>query len=374
VRTDRATLASFVLMVALPGSAVTAYYTGLAADQYTATARFTVSELHARPMSLDDAAGAAQEGGALGSLAADAVSTFTHVTASYVESSAMITALSREIDVTGMFRVPEADFWARLPEDAPAEQVARYWRDRVGASIDGTSGIVTVELRAFRPEDALTLARGVIAESEALVNTLSERQKADALARAEAEASASEARLTETIAALSAFRDEARMLDPQQQATETVQMMSALTTERIRLESQLRVLSEMVDPQATRLQTLRTRLDKVREDLARLQDSLAADATADANIAATLGRFEELEIRRRFATRLYGMAQTRLIETQIDQARQSVFLNVFDPPRLPEQAQFPRRIAFPVLACTALFIGWSILALIWASVRDHRMG
>lgn len=364
-------IASFVLMVLLPLAAVATYYIGIAASQYVSSARFTVTELHARPLAIADADETADRIGR--ALSIEEISPYTHVTANYLTSKAALADLAPATDVVAMFQHREADFWARLPSGASAEDLHGYWSKRVRVSIDGPSSIVTLHVRAFRPEDAKQLADTLLLNAEALLNRLAVRQKRDALARARAEATESDRRLAEATAALVAFREDSGHLDPTQEASEVVGLLSALTAERIRLESRLRVLGEVMDADAPRARTLRTQLDRVVQDMASLRSDLASETVANDTLAESLGRFEALEIRRRFVGRLYGLAQTRLIEAEIDLARQTVFLNLFDPPQLPEEPTFPKRWGFTLLATMLLFAGWATLALIWASVADHRL-
>src|SRR5689334_24397098 len=51
----------------------------------------------------------------------------------------------------------------------------------VGLIFDVTNGTVTVNVRAFTPEDALSLAQAILSSSERLVNELSERARRDTL-------------------------------------------------------------------------------------------------------------------------------------------------------------------------------------------------
>ncbi len=370
-RVPWAAILSFFALVILPVSAIGTYYAREAADQFTARAQFTVRETSARPLRIAEADTAPDRIG--GGLAMSEVSPLTHVVASYLESPALLRDLSREIDVAALYRVPEADFWTRLPEDATAEARYEHWRDRLRVAVDGPSGIVTLELRAFRAEDARRLAARALFAAEALVNALSARQKREALARAEAEAEAAARRLAASLAELTAFRDSAGLLDPEREGAERLRLLSELAAERIRLEGELRVLGAVVDADAARARALEARLESVRAELAGLREGLAAEATADANIAAALARYEALEIRRRFAARLYGLAQTRRIDAEIDLARQTVFLNVFDPPQRPEESDHPKRFGFTLLAFLGLAAAWAVLALVWAAVADHRL-
>ncbi|MGF1502193.1 MAG: hypothetical protein ACFBSD_10285 [Paracoccaceae bacterium] len=366
-----AALVSFLLMVAVPGGAIGYYYSAIAADQYVSKARFVLHEIATRPLSL--AEGAAEPADLGTALSFARVSDLTHVAVSYARSPGLIAELEARLPLRRMFRRPEADQIARLGDDASAEDVTAYWRNRVTAAVDGPSGIVRLSVRAFRPEDAERLASATLARIEALVNGLALRRKKDALGRARKEAAEAERRLTATLAELTAYRDAEGLVSPDREADATVAVLTELTAERIRLANELRVLEEMGAGRAARGRALETRLATVNADIAALRDTVASAATADRNLASALGRYEALEIRRRFAATLYGIAQARVIDAELDLARQSIYVNVYDPPLRPEDPSYPARLSFTVLGILALFVGWSILRLIWASVEDHRL-
>lgn len=360
---------SFLGAVVLPGLALGVYFLALAADQFIAVSKFTVRETAVAALSTEGASA----GAGLDGYSHDGPSPFVGVAASYITSPAILDDLASVLDVAAILRRPEADFWARLPEAASREERLHYWRRHVRTSIDRLSGIVTLRVRAFRPEDARSLSEAIIAATERLVNDLSHRQRLDALARARDEAGLAQTRLESAAAAVTRLRDSARMLDPVEEAGETLRLLTDLTAERIRLDVQLRSLEGSLQADAARLRQLRDRRDLVARDIAELRASLAGQATADANVAAALARFEVLETERAFAVKLYEIAELRLIAARIDLARQPVYLHVFEPPTLPEDSLYPERIPFTVLAVCALAVLWAIGALVWASVEDHRM-
>jgi capsular polysaccharide transport system permease protein len=368
-RGGRGGLWSFIGLVLVPAMALAVYFLVLAADQYVATARFTVREIGVPSLSADRTAAS----GGTGLFASDAPSPFTAVAASYVTSAAILDDLAPHVDLRALMNRDEADFWARLGPHASREQLHRQWLRHVRVSIDRTSGIVTVRLRAFRPDDALDLAKAVLAATEALVNALSRRQRLDALDRARAEAATAEARLREAVTALSALRDAAGTISPLQEAGETLRLLTQLTAERIALDVEIRGLDGALRGDTARLRLLTERRDRIERDVAALRASLAGRTTTDANLAAALGQFELLEVRRQFAAKLYEMTQARLIAAELDLSRQAVYLHVFEPPGLPQDARYPERWAFSAIAFLSLLTLWGIGVLIWASVEDHRM-
>jgi capsular polysaccharide transport system permease protein len=90
-------------------------------------------------------------------------------------------------------------------------------------------------------------------------------------------------------------------------------------------------------------------------------------------LAASIAKFEALELQRQFAEKLYTLAQADLDRARQRAVRQSVYLTVFVPPSLPEESRCPRRVAFPTLIFIGLTILWSIVVMTIASVEDHRL-
>ena len=66
------------------------------------------------------------------------------------------------------------------------------------------------------------------------------------------------------------------------------------------------------------------------------------------------------------------MAQGALERARSRAQRQSIFVEVFVPPALPEYAKFPERLALSLLAPLALLVIWGIFGLTAAAVEDHR--
>ena len=98
-----------------------------------------------------------------------------------------------------------------------------------------------------------------------------------------------------------------------------------------------------------------------------------AGTTERRTIAAAIGKYEELELRRQFSERLYTMAQDALERARQKAEWQNIYLSVFVPPRLPQLALFPERMNMSLLVCGVLAILWGIVALILAAVRDHMV-
>jgi len=367
-----ALLWSFIAVVIVPGFASIVYFALIASSQLAAEARFAVRQVEVaasdRLSSKDSSNGNASINFSFTASGQDA-----YIVTSYIRSRAIVDDLSRTLNLREIFRRPEADFWARLKRNASIDELTDYWNGMVNTYIDAPSGIVTLRVRAFRAEDAVTLAKAVLSLSENLVNRISDRARSDAMQQSEEEVRRGFQMTQAALADLRQFRDNAGIIDPVQATTEIGKLLIPLMTEKIRLESDLFVASRDLDSSAPTVKALKNRLDTTEKQIADLRGKLTSSSGDGKTVAASLAKFEELELQRQFAEKLYTLAQADLDRARQRADRQSIYLTVFVPPSLPEDSRYPRRIAFPLLIIAGLIIIWAIGAMTVASVEDHRL-
>jgi capsular polysaccharide transport system permease protein len=209
--------------------------------------------------------------------------------------------------------------------------------------------------------------------SETLVNRISDRARRDAMAMSEEEVRRAYEMTQSALANLHQFRDSSGIIDPVQAGTEIGKLLLPLLTEKIRLESDLFVASRNLDDSAPTIKALKNQIDSAEQQIASLRGKLTSTAGDGKTLTASLAKFEELDLARQFAEKLYTLAQADLDRARQRADRQSVYLTVFVAPSLPEESRYPRRVAFPILILLGLTIVWSIGAMIVASVEDHRL-
>jgi capsular polysaccharide transport system permease protein len=360
-------LLSFALFVVLPSIAAAIYLAFIASDQYVAETHFAVK---AAQFDMGNTKSDLKNltSGSIPSLADHDV----YVIANYIRSRAIVDDISKSIDLREIFRRPEADFWARLKGGATKEELVDYWNDMVTAYVDGPSAIVTVDAKAFRPEDALTLSRAIVAASEKLANDVSARARNDTMRWSEDEVKRAEGKVETALTNLREYRDSQGYIDPVAAATSTAKLLQQTMAEQIRLQSEYFVASRAMSPDAPTVVTLKTRLQSLDDQINQLKAKLTGNSPEGATISASLVKFESLELQRQFAEKLLQLAQDSLERARIKAERQNIYVEVFVPPALPEYARYPERLALSLLIPLGLLIVWGIFALIGAAIEDHR--
>ena len=356
---------TFLLFVLLPTIATGIYFAFFAADQYSVEAQFAVRSKETTGASID---GLTILSGMTGSApnASD-----SYVVINFAQSRDLVGKIDKDLDLRKLYSRPEADFFAAVDPEAPVEDLVEYWNGMVTETYDKYSGIVTLQVKAFRAQDAVAVAQKVIGYSEALVNDLSRRARDDAVAESESEVARAENRLRLARRAVANFRGNERRLNPMATAESREKIIGELEAEKSKLETELSAVKQ-VSPNSPRLTSLNSQLAAIIKqiDSVRLQTN-QNESGDEGTLNQQLSQYEELQTEREFAEKAYISSLASLEKARLEATSQSRYLSVFVEPRLPDIALYPEGLRSTVIVFIGAFLIWAIGGLIVAGVRDH---
>jgi capsular polysaccharide transport system permease protein len=334
------------------------YFSLIASSHYTSEARFAVRGGARPPM---DAVSA------LTGLASFTQVQDSLIVVNYVKSQALVEALDRQLDLRAIFGRDGIDWFSRFNADDPIEDLVKYWQWHINTSIEAPSGIVTMRVSAFSPEDALRIADATVDLSERLVNGLSTRARQDAVTEAEAELARAETRLTNARATMRDLRNQQSTLDPQRTAEGIGRLISELRLEKIRLEQELTASRRGdVSESAPQVQIMRTRVDVIGEQITGLEQLLTSrDDTEPGTIAGKITRFDEFEFEQQIAEKQYTLAAAALERARVNAEGKHVYLATFVHPVLPQNSTYPKRVLFSLLGIAAAALLYAIGMALW---------
>lgn len=352
----------FLLVVVLPTLLTSIYYEGIAADQYSSEAKFVV-----RSSNRQTATGL---GSFLSGVGISRAQDDTYPVNDFIMSRDAAKLLSDRQDLRAVMNRPEADFLARFPtfySKNTFEDLFKRYKDFVNVTLDTSSGISTLGVRAFRASDAQAVATALLADAEGLVNRMNDRARRDAITVAQSEVDRSEQRITDVQAALTKFRLKQNTLDPTKTSTGLLDLIGRMSQESASSKAQL---SELIrtSPQSPQIPGLRNRIGALDRQIAEEQRKIVG---GDSSIANTLADYERLILSREFADKSLTSAIGSLETARVEAQRQQLYLERVVEPDLADDALYPRRvvsIATVLLACLLIYgIGW----LMVAGVREH---
>jgi capsular polysaccharide transport system permease protein len=355
--------ALFLVLVVLPVTVAAAYFGLIASDVYVSQAQFIV-----RSMSFNDASGLvafAQNQG----LSRATEETFA--VNEYVRSRDSVDFLVVHDDLRTILARPEADLFNRFPNffsRNTREALFRHFRSMVSADVEGKTGISRLEVEAFRPGDALNLAKALLAAGEQLVNRMNERAYENALADAQRRFDEARQTVANAERRLTEFRQREHIVDSGREATAALEAIGRMSMELAQQEADLdRQLR--LSPSAPAIRPLRQKIDSYRRQIELERAKIVGGTGA---IAEKMADYEALVLERELAAKALGVAMLEMEKARQAAQVQHLYLQTIAEPNLPDYPLYPRRIlGFLAVTGLALLVWWITLS-ITRIVMEHR--
>lgn len=357
---------SFVVAVVLPAFICLLYLIFVAAPQFVSESRLVVRG-SLEKVGLESIGQAA-------TLSALNNSQEAHVITDYIRSARIVADLSQEFDLRQIFAGSLLDVVWHLPGDASQDRLVRYWQRMASAEVDSTTGIVTIRIHAFRPEDAQALNRAVIKLSEALVSGFSQRMRAQRLEDAQADSQAAQADVNTLLSTLETARRREGTLDPQLTAESLAKLVAKLRDERATLVASREAAAARLSQGAPTLALTDERikaLDLQIETVLGMATEAKTQPGASNDLLSAGSLFDILQIRRELLSSRVARAETALAQARQETIRQQVFVEVFMQPTLGETNDHPKPLQMTLLVLLGLGAIWAIAALYIESILER---
>jgi capsular polysaccharide transport system permease protein len=366
---------SLLLAVVVPTALAGAYLYRYADDQYVTEFRFNVR--HESPLRMDAMAATSIAGALGGGTSPLAVITDSQVVIQYLKSRQVIDdMIAAGVDLDAIYAKADKDFLAHLRPHDSVEGRERYWRGMVDPFYDMTTGIVSVEVRAFSPADAQLVATTALGLAEKLVNGMATRAHEDVLAYATREVETSQAKLRAAQDTIATYRNHHAVLFPEMQATSDTSVESKVWENLIEAKTAFNAqLAVGVSADSMQMRMLKNRIAAMETSLHDVHSHLAQNSPGggapDASLASVMSEYDVLRLNQDIAAKVYERAVMALQDARNAESQQSVYLAAFVRPGLPQESMYPVR--WRIMTETALlsFVAWCLLQLLYHGVRDH---
>ncbi|CAK0767883.1 capsular polysaccharide transport system permease protein [Gammaproteobacteria bacterium] len=358
---------SFSFFVILPTLLSIVYYGLIAADQYQTKILLSVRSSHG-------SVGGSVLGEILGGFTISQSSADGNLISQFITSRDAVSELDKKINLRSIYSKPSVDFIVRLGwfpvSPVPFESMVEYYRGMVDATFDSSSGLVTVSVKAFAPEDTQVIASSLIGMCENLVNSLNRRAEEDTLRLTRLEVTRAEKKLADARKRMREFRLKHREIDPTRSTGAVGEIIAKLEGEYARVSTELGELSSYMNTKSLQVETLRKRLKALEGQIAEEQQRLTGNDGAMTNL---LLEYEGLELEHEIANTTYTSAIAAFEHSRIKAQQQDSYVIPIVSPYMPEEAEYPRKIRSIFSVMIGSFIMFGIARLLISGVRDHVM-
>jgi len=353
----------FWAIVGLPTLIAGAYFFGIASDLYVSEVKFVVRGPTKSPVN----AISAMLSTAGGSMASED----TYAVQEYLMSRDAVRRLEQEQELRALLGRPEGDLISRYPGLLywRKDFEALYWAYSrfVSVEIDSTSGVSTLQVKAYRPEDAQRVAQALLSYSEQLINALNERARHDALAIFQHEVDETEQQIARIQTDLTAYRIQKNMLDPKSAAAGPVELLSQMNAQLASAKGQLAEVLKNA-PNSPQIQLIKTRIASIEKLIVEERAKVTGNTDSVATAAA---EYERLDVQRLLAEKTLASALTSLEAARLEAQRQQIYLETIAQPNLSDYPLYPRRIISFITIVVTCMLTYGIAWLLVASVREH---
>ncbi|MEQ8654218.1 MAG: hypothetical protein RIC87_17255 [Kiloniellales bacterium] len=337
------------------------YYFFVAAERYEVSTVFLIRTAGADTPTVTTILGQSQ---AFGRAADESFSVVD-----YVNSYDGLIRLEELVDLRAAYSVPKDDPFYYLPADSSLLDLHDYFLRMVDAYYDQVTGLVTIDVRAFTPEDAVAIAEAILTESERLVNEFNRRAQADLLQLSRREVAEALANLEEIERQLTAFRQTHNVIDPVEVITRVNGIIGALEGEIAKTEAELLQLSKVTGNKGgvvrleleARIESLRLQVERERQRLVGEQESLGT----------LIPQFELLGLRKELAGQAYSAALASMQSSIAQAQRQQLYVVPVVAPAMLDQAQLPDRWESLFFVFLVVLLVFTVGRLLVLGVRDH---
>lgn len=355
--------AIFIVTVAIPTILAIAYFGFLASDVFISESRFVVrspGRVSASPL-----------GVFLGASGFTNAGEESYAVVDYVRSREALAEANRDGLVTKVFQRPDASFLDRFGGPfggTSAEHLYRYFGAKVQIEYDTSTQITKLTVRAFNPVDSRRINERLLEQSEKLINRLSERGRRDAIVTAQLGVDAARDKARNAAVALTRFRNEKGIIDPEKQAAINLQMMSKLQDALIAQQTQLAQL-QAYTPKNPQIPSIKIAITNIRREIDRQGARVAGSANSLSSVAST---YQQLVFDAEFASKQLAVSLASLQEAMTDASKKQVYVERIANPNQPDHPLEPRRTRSILATFLLGLLVWGVATTLVAGIREHR--
>ncbi len=353
----------FAVTVALPTALAVIYFGLFASDIYVSESRFVVRS--ASHQSQPSVMGALLQGSSLGHSQDD-----TYPVIDYIQSRDALRELDRNDYILKAYS-EHGDWLSHFNRafDDSFESLWKYYEHRiVNVDLDSTSGIATLQVRAYSAADAERINSTLLDISEHLINRMNDRAAADTVRFAQARVDQAAARAKDAAAAMAAYRNSNTVFDPDKQSTLQLQQVTTLQNQLLAARTELLQL-QTISPKNPQIPVLQTNIASLEKQIKDATSNVTGGRGSLSDKAATYAR---IQLESQFADKQLGAAMTALENAQDDAQRKQLYLERLVQPNTPDVATEPKRLKLTFEVFALGMIVWGVLSLLLAGIREHH--
>lgn len=354
----------FFCVVLVPTLLTAIYYATYATPQYVSEAQFIVQGQ--KNQSNIMLSGLLEAGNGT------SASEDTYAVQDYVVSRDAAKWLIKNEGLKEVFSKKNADIFSKFPNfysGKTFEHFFSFYKRHVIADLDTTSGVSTIQVRTFDPNDSQRIASALVKESENLINKMNNRQRENTISASLKEYNASYLELNNLNNKISSFRNEISMINPNSQSAILIKSISALQDSLIETRIQIDQM-QTETPNNPLIKVYNKREEVLKNQIFYLEKKITG---SDSSFVPKINNYEKLIFNRKILEKSVSIAAINLSSAKAEADKKLLYLNEITQPNLPDYASYPKSIPNTIVVFLTMLGIYIMSVLIINGAREHKI-
>lgn len=354
----------FRLIVLLPTAIAVLYFGLIASPVYISRSSFVVYTPNQR--------GGEQTGLAalLSTLGGSNSTSAAETISNYTQSWSAMEALNQSYNLRKIFG--DADVFNRFGgifhPFTDMVHLWRYYQNMVSDGPDPTTGISTLIVKAYTPQDAQKINAFLLAKGQSIVNQLNETARQSAVSYAEQDVQMAQEKYKAATLAVAKYRNEQGVYDPNAQSGGQFNLIQTLQGKLINVTIELSAL-EAHAPDNPQIPVLKTTIASLKHQIMQAEQAVAGPGKS---LASQDTQYQILNVNLMLAQSLLESAVVSLEQARTTAQKQELYLETISSPNLPDAAEEPDRLEDILAVFIISIMIWGVLRVIIGGIREHK--
>ena len=291
---------------------------------------------------------------------------------SYLTSIEAMIRLDEDHDFIAHYSDPAIDPLARLKPDASNEEAFKVFKKSVKIGYDLTEGLVNMEVIAASPDASVEFSNALIRYAEERVSNITQRLRDDQMKGAIESFEEAQIARNEALDRLVTLQQELAVIDSKTAVASIQQQIMALEQEVDQMEKTLAIHLENAQPNASRVNALRTSI-RINKDLIDAKQAELTQTTGGADsMASKNARMIVAEADYQTREMMVQAAVQSVEAARVAADRQARYLATSVAPVRPQDPSYPRKFENTLLSFL-IFGGVYLIMSLTASILREQV-
>ncbi|WP_319532431.1 hypothetical protein [uncultured Cohaesibacter sp.] len=287
----------------------------------------------------------------------------------FIDSQVMMKQLDKDLNLLDHFASDHADFFSRLPSDAPIEVAYGHYLSRIITTYNEEAQLLEISVQTFDKDFSKKVLDRIMLHSQTFVDELNDKIQTSSLLFYEKAVKESEADMIKVRKKLTDFQRENSIFSTEIASKTIAGTISGLEANLARKQAELRSRISVLNENAPTVLRIKAEIEALREQIAKETARLASgDEGALSQLDST---FKEIELEIESKAARYQSNLQAYEKARLDAARQFRFLTVVSAPTIAEKSLFPDRLYIMITGSIIVIALYFMVSISLSVVRER---